>query len=259
MENQGLTPQQQNELDAVNWRINFQQKIMEQLQTNPDIQNYFKNYNEYSVEQFIACYCQQKTYWHQHGDFHLKLQEQDELKWIEAAWWHMEVIQQKKLFDIQCMWRAEQVELPGVKLCVDFGYWQQNVLNCSFIDVITEDEIDLYRQYLLQDDVELKDDLGFSSFQDYEGIKQAYLSDGEEGGLSIPRPRGRSGCVRTRGTACPAATSFSSVGTAKLGVPQNTRFMAWVSTDEVYHSPAFASFFIRRLMRSRFSALICEM
>lgn len=182
MENQRLTPEQQKELDTVNWRINFQQKIMEQLQTNPDIQNYFQNYNEYSVEQFINSYCQQKTYWHQHGDFYLKLQEQHELKWIEAAWWHMEAIQQKKLFDIQCMWRAEQIELPGVRLCVDFGYWQQDVLNCPFVDAITEEEIELYRQYLLQDDVELKDDLGFSSFQHYEGIKQAYLSEGEEGG-----------------------------------------------------------------------------
>src|ERR1700759_3167986 len=40
---------------------------------------------------------------------------------------------------------------------------------------------------------------------------------------SIPRPLGRSGCVTTSFTPNPAATSFSSVGTAKSGVPQNTR------------------------------------
>lgn len=181
MENQQLSPQQQKELDTVNWRISFQQKIVEQLQTNPAIQDYFKNYNEESVKQFITSYCQQKTYWHQHGDFYKELQEKDELKWIEAAWWHLQAIQQKKLFDIQCLWRAEQIELPGVQLCVDFSYWQENILNCPFIDTITEEEVELYREYLTEDEVELKDEVLFCFFQDYVGIKQAYLSDGEEG------------------------------------------------------------------------------
>src|ERR1039458_2245858 len=39
----------------------------------------------------------------------------------------------------------------------------------------------------------------------------------------MPRPLGRSGWVTTSFTRRPAATSFSSVGTAKSGVPQNTR------------------------------------
>src|SRR5574341_2371479 len=38
-----------------------------------------------------------------------------------------------------------------------------------------------------------------------------------------PRPRGRSGWVTTRRTRKPAATSFSSVGTANCGVPQKTK------------------------------------
>src|SRR5580658_8891067 len=40
---------------------------------------------------------------------------------------------------------------------------------------------------------------------------------------SMPRPLGRSGCVTTSLTPKPAATSFSSVGTANSGVPQNTK------------------------------------
>src|ERR1022692_1018652 len=39
----------------------------------------------------------------------------------------------------------------------------------------------------------------------------------------MPRPLGRSGWVATSFTRKPAATSFSSVGTANCGVPQNTR------------------------------------
>src|SRR6266404_4379474 len=43
---------------------------------------------------------------------------------------------------------------------------------------------------------------------------------------SIPRPRGRSGCVTTSGTECPPSTSFSRVGTAKRGVPQKTKIIS---------------------------------
>src|SRR5208283_4393903 len=39
---------------------------------------------------------------------------------------------------------------------------------------------------------------------------------------SMPRPLGRSGWVATSFTRLPAPTSFSSVGTANSGVPQNT-------------------------------------
>src|SRR5215468_5472196 len=49
---------------------------------------------------------------------------------------------------------------------------------------------------------------------------------------SRPRPRGRSGWVTTSRTWNPVSTSFSSVGTAKRGVPAKTRFMrAWWSTE----------------------------
>src|SRR5688500_6600844 len=37
-----------------------------------------------------------------------------------------------------------------------------------------------------------------------------------------PRPLGRSGCVYTAATSCPALTMCSSVGTANSGVPMKT-------------------------------------
>src|SRR5664280_1051033 len=43
------------------------------------------------------------------------------------------------------------------------------------------------------------------------------------GDSCMPRPLGRSGWVATSFTRKPAATSFSSVGTANRGVPQKTK------------------------------------
>ncbi|MGZ3820493.1 MAG: hypothetical protein ACXVBJ_06625 [Flavisolibacter sp.] len=73
MENQNLSPQQQKELDTVTWRLKFQQEVQEHLQNNPDIQNYFKDYNEQSVKQFITSYSVQKSYWYQYGELQTQL------------------------------------------------------------------------------------------------------------------------------------------------------------------------------------------
>src|ERR1035437_11017879 len=44
-----------------------------------------------------------------------------------------------------------------------------------------------------------------------------------EAASSMPRPLARSGWVTTSLTLNPVSTNFSSVGTANIGVPQNTR------------------------------------
>ncbi len=91
----------------------------------------------------------------------------------------------------------------------------------------------------------------------------------------MPRPRGLSGWVTTRGTEKPASTSFSRVGTANAGVPQKTRLreagigrqtsdpnrfadVRGLTPDACfpYHSPAFISLRILRFMKSRLSALM---
>ncbi|MGN6163810.1 MAG: hypothetical protein ACTHOF_04645 [Flavisolibacter sp.] len=179
--NSNLTPLQKKELDELHWRIQFQQKTIEQLKTNENIQQYFKQFNSNSVQQFIDSYSYQKARWHQQGEFYMQQKDNHDLKWIEAAWWHLEAIQQKKLFDIQCRWRAEEIQLPGIELCCDFGYWERNILNCPFVDPITKEEVQLYQDYLHEGDVELKEEVSFMFFfQHYESIKEGYESEGEE-------------------------------------------------------------------------------
>ena len=178
--NSNLTPLQQKELDELNWRIQFQQKTIAYLSTNENIQQYLKQFNSLSAQQFIESYSYQKALWHQRGEFYMQLKDNHDLKWIEAAWWHLESIQQKKLFDIQCRWRAEEIQLPDIEMACDFGYWERNVLNCPFVDPITRDEVQLYQDYLEQDDVELKEEISFMFFfQHYESIKEGYESEGE--------------------------------------------------------------------------------
>jgi hypothetical protein len=177
-ENNDLTPFQQSELDKVTWKINFQKKVMEDLKSNENIQNYFKGFTPDSVKNFIESYSIQKSNWHHAGALWIKVKEDHDLKWTEAAWWHLELIQQKKLFDIQCLWRAEKIQLPLIELSCDFHFWEKNILNCPFVDPITQDEVDLYQQYLKTENVQLEDDVEiFLSFQNYSLIKDAYSNE----------------------------------------------------------------------------------
>ena len=57
-------------------------------------------------------------------------------------------IQQKKLFDLQCQWRAEMIELKGISTTNDFEYWEMNIREAKFLTRITEGELKTYMDYL---------------------------------------------------------------------------------------------------------------
>src|SRR5665213_924310 len=88
----------------------------EDLKNNSKYKEYFEQYRPDSIEEFIKSYSQQKgNCWLRHGEMYLKL-ENDAHNWfrVEAdkCLWE---IQQKKLFNLQCLWRAEKIQLEGVE------------------------------------------------------------------------------------------------------------------------------------------------
>jgi len=83
-------------------------------------------------------------------------------------------IQQKKLFNKQCEWRAGLFTHPTLETTYDFMHWEHNVLNCPFIDPISQDDIDLYIQFL---ENYLGENLAFlASWQDYDTYNTSHLT-----------------------------------------------------------------------------------
>ncbi|MEQ1678277.1 MAG: hypothetical protein ABL876_16360 [Chitinophagaceae bacterium] len=176
-----LERRQQEELAKMQWETDFRKKAEAAIKSNESIQEYLRQFTPSSVSSFLESYLTYKTMWHRHGDFYLRDKDRHDMQWIEAANNHLENIQQKKLFNLQCLWRAEQVQLPDIQVCYDFNLWGDNILNCPFVDPISEDEVDLYREYLLQDSVDIENNLSFSfvSWQDYDDLKESYHSETE--------------------------------------------------------------------------------
>lgn len=147
----------------------------QEINNSEAIQNYLSGFETNSAESFIASYLDKKFNWYYHADRNEKNNEWEKIKWVDTAFDHLEIILQKKLFDVQCLWRAEKLTIPEISICYDFIVWENNVLNCPFVEPVNEQDIGLYMQYLQQNNVDLDTQWHFQEpWQDYEEIKEAY-------------------------------------------------------------------------------------
>ena len=123
-------------------------KWRKELEDNPAVVNYFKNFNGNALEDFIKSYLPQKYSYYVYGDINKQRADEKRNQWIDIAYKQLNVILQKKLFDQQCLWRAEQITLEGVEISNDFEVWSNDVFNCPFLELITSTEIQMYQAFL---------------------------------------------------------------------------------------------------------------
>ena len=147
----------------------IRQRTEEELKTNSSIQEYFSAFNEKSVENFIRNYARKKSIYITQGPAIINMKENEELKFkvqAENALW---TIQQKKLFNLQCQWRAEQIKLKGIEHTAQFHLLSSNIQHCPFLTPISRAELDLYIKYLRSGNV--GDLFWIDNWQDYDGFK----------------------------------------------------------------------------------------
>jgi len=129
-------------------REDFQALLVAELKDSPVCRAFLDGYDERSHETFLKNYAETKASVildlealreeSEFGDSIFKSLAEDRL-------WD---IQQKKLFDLQCLWRAEKVRIPGIESTQDFLYWEHDIRLCTFLPPITPDELELYIAYL---------------------------------------------------------------------------------------------------------------
>lgn len=157
--------------------------IEKDLNTNPRYKEFFSRYNPESIKSFIKYYSERKAHVVRSGASFKEKEEKKILKYINLANELLWEIQQKKLFNLQCEWRAGQIELPGIETTAEFLYWEKYIRVCSFLPPISEDEYDLYAEYILSDDFDIDNETS-TEWQNYDMIKYSYKN--EEESLDIP-------------------------------------------------------------------------
>jgi len=155
------------QISTEKWKEEFYNKTVHQLKTEERFITYFKQFDPISVETFIKSYARQKVEWFSAGNNLKKWEQSKSTQWMKSCFIALIEIQQKKLFNAQCLWRAEKIKLPGIGICYDFRYWEDHIFACHDIPPITEAEIDLYTCYLKETPCnEPFDEL--KNYQDYE-------------------------------------------------------------------------------------------
>lgn len=172
----------QEEINKTITREKIIKEVEEDLIKNPRYKDFFEKYNERSVKSFIDSYKSGKANWIMLGETFAVVEQNKILKYTTIANEKLWEIQQKKLFNLQCQWRAEAITIPEITISYDFKYWEQFIKQCPFITPITENEYDLYREYILSDDFEI-DKWRYNTWQDYDEYKTDYNN---EDGSEIP-------------------------------------------------------------------------
>jgi hypothetical protein len=151
------------------------ERINSEMMADERYIKYFEAYTEHSVAAFIKKYADARATLEVYGDFTKYRQENIIKDYHEGAWNALKEIQHKKLFDLECQWRAEQVtNLPGVLVSKDFYDIAKNVLLYDGIPEVTEEDIALYQDFLSQKPGQIVYTLSYVYYPDYEQIKNQY-------------------------------------------------------------------------------------
>jgi hypothetical protein len=174
-----LPPHIQKTIDEEYRYAAMTEQFKQELSTDPRYQAYFDLFLPDSIQPFIHDYALRKTQWLRYGEMWVWHDERRQLHWYEAAYRHLWLIQQKKLFNLQCLWRAEQITLPGIEICADFSYTGECIECCTLIPPITEAELAAYGEFISSSAVNLEED--YNNWQDYATWKgeQFQLGDSD--------------------------------------------------------------------------------
>jgi len=170
-DNPGLSDEHKRIIKEIKDEITYKNKLSMEMEANTDIQEYFAQFSEDSVKSFLQSYIYTSWLWHTQGKIIAEMYEEDEEFLINDLFEHLETIQQKKLFNLQCLWRAERIQIEGLKFSIEFDFWDHNIFNCPYIPSITKEELDVYIGFLLGNDKRVYYD---GDWQDYHALKDAY-------------------------------------------------------------------------------------
>lgn len=154
-----------------------QAEFKEELLNNEALWKHYSEYSEASIENLIEVYALYKARLTIHGNYTRYHHEYVLEEWTDRCWFALGEIQSKKLFDLQCRWRAGEIDdLPGIKWTHDFGGLGIPVLDYEAIPPVTEADIDHYISYLKTPAGQIQIYYGLNSHQNYDQIRRAHVN-----------------------------------------------------------------------------------
>ncbi len=172
--NKTQVPQNANEKSE--FFKNLEQQFQDEVANSEVAKEYFKQFNESSISGFIKSFAHQKASLAQSYEYYERLYnetETRELGFQNKAEEMLEAILQKKLFNMQLLWRAGKLKIEGVDIGYDFQFWESHITSCPFVAPIEEHEVEILRDFLLHsNDCDEMVQHSYISWQDYDSIME---------------------------------------------------------------------------------------
>ncbi|MFW6275457.1 MAG: hypothetical protein ACOC2M_02370 [bacterium] len=125
------------------------ESIRQELMQNDTYNPFWQKYGEKEKERFVDYYAMQKAFYLLYGKKYFEDQEKRDGELLDLATEYLTIIQQKKLFDLQCLWRAEKIKIDVIEISFQFVTYGRNIEHCSFLEPISKDEVSLLKNFVL--------------------------------------------------------------------------------------------------------------
>lgn len=147
-------------------------QFYEEIVKSEAAKEYFSQYNSNVIESFIKSYASKKVHLVQCSEYYERLYLEKEttyLNYQKKAENILMAILQKKLFNMQLLWRAGKMNIDGIDIAYDFQFWGKYITACPFISPITKNEVEMMKDYLMRDhNADQFDHNSQISWQDYD-------------------------------------------------------------------------------------------
>lgn len=135
--------------ERTNFLNELEKEFEQDLLTNEKYKGFFARFRQDTIKPFCKKYAEHKRYLLEHYPLHIeKLEKPKELQYREQAEQTFNLILQKKLFNMQLLWRAEKISIPEIKISDDFSYWEKCIQDCFFLEEVTPEEVSALKQFL---------------------------------------------------------------------------------------------------------------
>jgi hypothetical protein len=157
--------------ENLKFMANLREKWKAEIVQDEELKNYMNKFQGGDIESFAKTIVDRKMRLLKDLDWLIRRHEYaPEIKHRKEAEKAIELIQQKKLFNIQCLWRANQFEHPLLRCTYDFHFWEEHVNDCPFLDPASVEDIQLMQAYLRKPELEYTPRYLWVDYQDYHEL-----------------------------------------------------------------------------------------
>ena len=145
---------------------------------NPKYNSFFQDCHPNTIGHFKDYYAGHKLNFVLNSDYIIRdVEKVQELRFRDQTEEMLNLILQKKLFNLQLLWRAEKINIPQVYCSTHFHFWGNHIRQCPFLDDITEQEITVMKRFLQDPNFVDTTPFWLNGWQDYEDFMKKDQED----------------------------------------------------------------------------------